>query len=101
MRLLSRQEVPVHGLTLYFLAFTEDQPPNPSIDAVENREWLWQRPYTTLELRATASNTPRLPHPPESQLGFRGISIVGADGERQQLRDPDGTLVTIATDRLD
>ncbi|MGY8690777.1 MAG: VOC family protein [Verrucomicrobiales bacterium] len=68
MGLLSRQEVPAHGFTLYFLAFTDEQPPNPSIDAVENREWLWQRPYTTLELRANASNTQRVPHPPESQL---------------------------------
>lgn len=99
MRLLSRQEVPAHGFTLYFLAFTDEQPPNPSIDAVENREWLWQRPYTTLELRVNASNTQRVPHPPESQLGFRGISIAGPEAERQQHRDPDGVLVNITSDR--
>jgi len=99
MCLLSRQEAPAHGFTLYFLAFTDEQPPNPSIDAVENREWLWQRPYTTLELRASASNTLRMPHPPESQLGFRGISIAGPEAERQQLRDPDGVLVNITADR--
>jgi catechol 2,3-dioxygenase-like lactoylglutathione lyase family enzyme len=99
MRLLSRQEVPAHGFTLYFLAFTDEQPPNPSIDAVENREWLWQRPYTTLELRANAANTPRAPHPPESRLGFRGISVAGPEADRRQLCDPDGVLVTITTDR--
>ena len=82
MRMLSRQEVPAHGFTLYFLAFTDEQPPNSSIDAVENREWLWQRPYTTLELRANASSTPQVPHPPEAQLGFRGISIAGPEANK-------------------
>ncbi|MFT4638350.1 MAG: lactoylglutathione lyase [Verrucomicrobiales bacterium] len=99
MRLLSRQEVFAHGFTLTFLAFTDEPPPNPSINAVENREWLWQRPYTTLELRVYASHTQRAAHPPESQLGFRGISIAGPEAERQKYRDPDGVLVNITSDR--
>lgn len=51
MRLLSRQRMDSHGFTLYFLAFTHESPPLTNVDAVENREWLWQRPYTTLELQ--------------------------------------------------
>lgn len=60
MRLLSRQRVEPYRFTLYFLAFVEKtdevppcQLPDGSIDinAVGNREWLWQRPYTTLELQ--------------------------------------------------
>ncbi|MGI9286600.1 MAG: VOC family protein, partial [Pseudomonadales bacterium] len=51
LRLLSRQVIEPHQFTLYFLACTDELPPNPNIDAVENREWLWQRPYTTLELQ--------------------------------------------------
>ncbi|MEM7169771.1 MAG: VOC family protein [Pseudomonadota bacterium] len=51
LRLLSRQAVPEHGFTLYFLAATQERPPHEDLDAVSNREWLWQRPYTTLELQ--------------------------------------------------
>lgn len=51
MRLLSRQQVEPYGFTLYFLACCDEWPPNPDIDTVENREWLWQRPYTVLELQ--------------------------------------------------
>jgi catechol 2,3-dioxygenase-like lactoylglutathione lyase family enzyme len=50
MHLLSRQIVEPYGFTLYFLASTTANPPSVDIDAVDNREWLWQRPYTTLEL---------------------------------------------------
>ena len=49
--LLSRQLVEPHGFTLYLLASTTQSPPNADIDALENREWFWQRPYTTLELQ--------------------------------------------------
>ena len=51
MRLLSRQIVEPYRFTLYFLASTTDDPPSVDIDAVDNREWLWQRPCTTLELQ--------------------------------------------------
>lgn len=51
MRLLSIQPVSRFGFTLYFLAYTEESPPNANLHAVENREWLWQRPYTTVELQ--------------------------------------------------
>lgn len=51
MRLLSRQIVEPYRFTLYFLAYTDDALPYDDIDHVGNREWLWQRPYTTLELQ--------------------------------------------------
>ena len=51
MRLLSRQEVSGRYFTLYFLAFTDETPPDQDINAAQNRPWLWQRPYTTLELQ--------------------------------------------------
>jgi hypothetical protein len=32
--------------------YLDETPPNPeNLEAVENREWLWQRPYTTLEIQ--------------------------------------------------
>ena len=51
MRLLSRQVIAPFRFTLYFLAFTSEAPPEMDVDAIANREWLWQRPYTVLELQ--------------------------------------------------
>ncbi len=95
MSLLSRQRVESRGFTLYFLAFTDESPPDPDIDAVSNREWLWQRPYTALELRHEPNAQKRIPHPPDSELGFRGISIAGVPNGG--LRDPDGVLLRLST----
>lgn len=54
MRLLSIQEVEAYGFDLHFYAFTDEQPPNADLWSVENREWLWKRPYTTLEYQHIA-----------------------------------------------
>lgn len=51
MKLLSIQPIEGRDFELYFLAFTQQDPPHPDLKAVENRAWLWQRPYTTLELQ--------------------------------------------------
>lgn len=51
MRLLSVQDVAQYGFDLHFYAFTDDVPPNPDLWSVENREWLWKRPFTTLEFQ--------------------------------------------------
>ena len=58
MKLLSRQQVTVYGFELYFLAAVSEEEaakmPNPNdVDSVGNREWLWQRDYTTLELQVS------------------------------------------------
>ena len=50
MKLLSRQNIP-DMFDLYFLACTDEKPPADDLNAVEIREWLWRRPYTTLELQ--------------------------------------------------
>lgn len=51
LRLMSVQPVNSHGFTLYFYAWSGDILPNPNLESVENREWLWRRPYTILELQ--------------------------------------------------
>lgn len=51
MTLLSVQPVEPFGFTLYFYALTSDTPPNPDLHAVENRSWVYQRPYTVLEIQ--------------------------------------------------
>ncbi|MEM9125465.1 MAG: VOC family protein [Pseudomonadota bacterium] len=71
MSLLSIQDVAAYGFDLHFYAFTEDAPPMSDLWAVENREWLWKRPYTTLEFQ----------HVPGAQFAtvpdFRGLEIEG------------------------
>ena len=52
MKLLSIQEVKEYKFTLYFLGYTSDDPPKKDdLKHLDNREWLWQRKYTTLELQ--------------------------------------------------
>ena len=51
MKLLSIQDIAPYGFCLYFLGFTDDIPPSDDLHDVSNREWLWQRPYTTLEIQ--------------------------------------------------
>ncbi len=51
MRLMSVQPVPERGFTLYFYAWSDEALPDPDLEAVANREWLWARPYTLLELQ--------------------------------------------------
>ena len=48
---LSVQPVESHGFTLYFFAFTSEQPPSKHLTAIENRTWVYQRPYTVLEVQ--------------------------------------------------
>ena len=76
MKLLSRQVVDVpYRFTLYFLAYTDESPPHEDIDAVENREWLWQRPYTTLELQYKWSTEKRsdFRYNTSPETGFEGV----------------------------
>ena len=84
MKLLSIQDVSVYGFTLYFLAWTGESPPNNDLASIENREWLWKRPYTVLELQH-CFDSPPAPYPdnPE-QSGFRGIKVV-ASGDLSEL----------------
>ncbi len=78
MRLLSMQDVADYGFDLHFYAFTEETPPVSDLWAVENREWLWKRPYTTLEFQHMADA--RFAPVPD----YQGIVI---DGLPEPLKD--------------
>ncbi|MGV6804385.1 MAG: VOC family protein [Ruegeria sp.] len=71
LRLLSMQDVASHGFDLHFYAFTSEVPPDTDLWAVANREWLWKRPYTTLEYQ----------HIPDAVItrspDFLGIDVEG------------------------
>jgi len=63
MRLLSIQPVPSFGFTLYFYTWTENDdetssmPKPKDLTAVENRPWLWARPYGLFEIQHRENNT--------------------------------------------
>ena len=51
MTQLCVQPVSPYKFTLHFYALTDERPPNADLLAVENRPWLYQRPYTVLEIQ--------------------------------------------------
>ena len=76
MKLLSIHSIP-NMFNLYFLACTDERPPSDDVNAVEIREWLWKRPYTTLELQHYPGtdrkyNTADLNH----ESGFTALAFV-------------------------
>jgi catechol 2,3-dioxygenase-like lactoylglutathione lyase family enzyme len=102
MKLLSIQRVDQYGFVLYFLAFTDDKPPQPDqLESVANREWLWQRPYTVLELQHLLAGGTALRHTPDDEVGFASFSVqVAGDPPPGQLAekvasvaDPDGCRI--------
>jgi catechol 2,3-dioxygenase-like lactoylglutathione lyase family enzyme len=93
MSLLSVQPVPDYGFTLYFLAFTEERPPLGDLESVGNREWLWQRPYTTLELQHVSVGATGFALPDAGAPGFAGIVVTDAAGQAGDMLDDAGGLV--------
>lgn len=84
MRYLSRQDVPDLDFCLYFFAFTDETPPLPDVDAVENREWLWQRPYTVLEFQHRKQG--QIMYSADGQRGSCSVVIENPNGEKTVLR---------------
>ncbi|WP_300035698.1 VOC family protein [uncultured Roseobacter sp.] len=73
---LSVQHVHGFGFTLYFYAFTDEHRPNPDLTAVENREWLYQRPYTVLEIQEM-EEAPQMHPTPDGAAGYAGAKFAG------------------------
>ena len=73
---LSIQPVESHGFTLYFYAFTSDVPPSSDLYAVENREWLYQRKYTVLEVQHIHDAT-TMALTPVGNAGYAGTEFSG------------------------
>lgn len=72
MRLMSIQAVPSRGFTLYFYSWSDEKLPNSDLRAVENREWLWARPYTMIELQHFHDPV-TLKIGSEKDPGFKGV----------------------------
>ncbi|MEX0338405.1 MAG: VOC family protein [Arenibacterium sp.] len=76
MTALSVQPVDSHGFTLHFFAFTDEMPPNSDLLALENREWVYQRPHTVLEIQEVHDATPMLPTR-DGSAGYSGARLSG------------------------
>jgi len=86
MKRLAIMPVERYGFTLYFYAFTEEQPPSPDPAAIENRTWLYQRSYTVFEVQHRPSLAgARVTG--EGQAGYVETLISG-----QEERAPDETF---------
>ena len=82
MRLMSVQPIDLENrkFCLYFYAWSDEKLPDADLQAVKNREWLWQRPYTLLELQflENAEGSVRIGKPDEA--GFAGLGLLDDDG---------------------
>jgi predicted enzyme related to lactoylglutathione lyase len=74
MRLLSIQPVRDVGFTLYFYAFTQEAPPSSDPFAVENRSWVYRRPYTVLEVQHL-DGSPEISRENDGRSGYAGATI--------------------------
>ena len=68
------QPVEPYGFTLYFYRFTDETPPQPDLTAIEDRTWLYRRPYTVLEIQHVYGLVAET-HPLERAGGFAGASV--------------------------
>ena len=74
MRLMSVQPVPDRHFCLYFYAWSDETLPQPDLKAVENREWLWRRPYTLIELQHLEARDAFIHKPDPRRAGFGGFA---------------------------
>ena len=105
MKLLSIQDISVYGFSLYFLAFTSETPPVPGeLESVENREWLWQRDFTTLEIQHRPGGQPCSPMDSQGEGVSHLVMEVGGEAfsniaphlrEGGRYRDHDGVELAI------
>ncbi len=88
MKPVSVQRVEPFGFTLHFYALCDETPPNPDLTAIENRTWIYQRPYTVLEIQHV--DTLNAETVSGDASGYSGLSISGsreaAECARLQIR---------------
>jgi len=77
MSLLAIMPVEQYGFTLHFYAFTEEVPPSPDPYAIENRTWVYQRPYTVLEIQHRPSLS-AIRRPGDDDSGYVSAKVAGA-----------------------
>ncbi len=73
MRLMSVQLVQDLGFSLYFYGWSDEDLPHTNLQAVENREWLWTRPYALVELQHLEQSGISLRMAEQDEARFSGI----------------------------
>ncbi|WP_085905697.1 VOC family protein [Kiloniella majae] len=83
MRLMSIQPVSDRGFCLYFYSWNNEALPVPDLESVDNREWLWRRPYSLIELQHWEDPAVLISQVSMDQTGFDGFSFgdTSCDGE--------------------
>lgn len=78
LRLMSVQPVdlPDRKFCLYFYAWSQEKLPDPDLEAVGNREWLWERPYTLLELQHIENASGRIRIGKPDEAGFAALGFL-------------------------
>jgi catechol 2,3-dioxygenase-like lactoylglutathione lyase family enzyme len=89
LHLVSVQPISDLGFCLYFYSFITETPPDPDITSVANREWLWRRPYTVLELQHFEHPQATVQTPQKGDAGFSGLSIKLAGQDEKMFSIPD------------
>ena len=59
LRLLSVEALESYGFSLYFYAYQQETPPRDTVAGANHLAWLWQRPYTLLEIQHLHGAGPR------------------------------------------
>lgn len=93
LRLISVQPVEPFGFCLYFYCWSDEALPNADLQAIENREWLWRRPYTLLELQHLESDGVEVHRAEHHVSGFGGFAFGDSD-------DPNADLSYISLEDL-
>lgn len=86
LRLISVQPVEPFGFCLYFYCWSTEVLPVSDLRAVENREWLWRRPYTLLELQHLESDGAKTRRSEPHVSGFGGFAFGDGGGSASDLR---------------
>lgn len=84
MQLISIQPVPDYHFCLYFFTWRDETPPSTDPTAVENREWLWRRPYLLVEIQHLLNNAPPLLRHTNNMCRFDGFSYSSASAAHTQ-----------------
>ena len=92
------------GFRLEFLAWTDDEPPSRDPTDVANREWLYQRPFTIIELqhgptvrsKRLATSGPGLAHISASTDDVESVRI-GLESAGERWHSIDGNTIDVTT----
>ena len=91
MRLMSVQRISLPGrkFDLHFYAWSNESLPIPDVEAVANREWLYARPYTILEIQHLIVPEAEITKQRAEESGFAALVIEDANGQIHDLSAKD------------